>query len=320
MATGQLILSIAAIVICFFTLLAILREFHCEQEYTVDKPSKFILISTYLSIIFFLSSMVSSTINLANPPSFAQDIIDDSITIILWSIAQLFTYIIILSRIHFTLSNTRYQLKEHNYIIFTILIFVCILLCIVWILRSILYHNQYINGDISEHNIHEFSVFFVTLVEIIDLTISIFFISIFVNRLKMIINQNKLIQSKKHQTITNNMLKYWVLSLFIIISTQIVAFVACIMFVTEYIDDQTAFEVFEIMYEIFLPLNPIIITFSIFLMFETYHEYYDKRCGCCDNLAMKCFDKLSQKRKYKISSDGQLNQSLLVPNDNNNEL
>ena len=82
--------------------------------------------------------MVLNIINLAKPPTYAQDIINSAIMITLWNIGQLSTFVLIISRIHYVLKDTKFKLKEHNYIVFAILIFVCILLCIVWILRSIL--------------------------------------------------------------------------------------------------------------------------------------------------------------------------------------
>ena len=55
------------------------------------------------------------------------------------------------------------------------------------------------------------------------------------------------------------------------------------------------------MYGILLPINPIIIALCIFLMFETFHDYYDKRCAFCDTFAIDCFEKMfERKRRYKV--------------------
>ena len=229
----------------------------------------------------------------------------------MWSVAQLSVFVMIIGRMHYVLKDTKFELKEANYIIFTILIFVCVLLCILWILRSILYYDLYTKGNISQKGVHEFSVIFVIFVEIIDLIISIFFIVVFIKRLKLIINHHKFAPSAKLSDIRNKLLKYWVLSLFMIGFTQIIALILCLLFITDYVGASVANNIFVNIYGICLPLNPMISAICIFLMFQTYHEYYDKRCGCCDNRAMRCFDKMSEnKAKYKLTS-GSLNQSLL---------
>ena len=142
----QLILSAIALVACILLLGVLIFEFHFKKDYIVEKPNKLILISSYIAAIFFSGSMISNIVNLADPHSFAQDIINGTITITFWSIAQLSVFVLIIARIHYVLRNTKFELKEANYIIFGILIFVCVLLCILWILRSILYYHLYING------------------------------------------------------------------------------------------------------------------------------------------------------------------------------
>eukprot|EP00484_Ammonia_sp_Unknown_P020804 CAMPEP_0197026328 /NCGR_PEP_ID=MMETSP1384-20130603/6440_1 /TAXON_ID=29189 /ORGANISM="Ammonia sp." /LENGTH=266 /DNA_ID=CAMNT_0042454971 /DNA_START=19 /DNA_END=815 /DNA_ORIENTATION=+ len=265
---------------------------------------------TYIVLLLFLSSMICSTINEAKPPSFAEDIIQDSLTMIFWSLAQLFTFGLILSRVHYTLKSSKYQLKEANYIIFTIVVFVCVLMTIVWILRSVLYRYQYLHGDISQHGIHEFSLFFVIFVEIVDLMVAAFFVGLFVKRLKLLVNEQMAAEAKLLQSMRNKMLKYWVLTVCIIIATQLIYFMVSLSFITEYIGDNAANKVLGVMYGILLPLNPSICAICIFLSFDTYHEYYDRGCGCCDDRALRCFTSRSHP-KYHLNT-GELQQSLLL--------
>eukprot|EP01084_Bolivina_argentea_P053748 98624_1 len=309
----QMIITMIALIAVIITFCVLIREFHCEKQYTVIQPPKSILIPTYCAIIFLFVSMLSSVINIGINPPFLLDLVNDTVTIMTWVIGHLFVFIIIMTRLHYISSSTNYQLIEHNYIIFGILIFVGVLLCIVWILRSILYYTQYKTGNISQKGLQEFGFFFVITVAIIDLIISTFFVGIFINKLIHIAKDSKINKSLNQEEVRSAITKHWILSVIIIVSTQIIAFILCMVFLTAYIGYNISNQIFTIMYDMSLPLNPIIICVCLFLMFQTYQEHYDKTCMICDNTAMNCFDNISEtkpKKKYKLK-DNTLRQSLL---------
>jgi len=288
-----LLLSVLALSVCGGSLCILLREFHTETESAYNPPPSKIRIYSHCAILSFLASTIASIVDAATDPSFAQQIINNTAISISWSIGQFFVFTAILTRIHFALKDTKHQLREWNYIIFGVIILICILLCIVWILRSILYYNRYQSGSISKGIIHEFGCFFTITVEVIDVVASIFFIFLFVTKLRVIEHANT--KSNTPLRIRKLMTKYWVLALVIIILTQIIYLILCLIFITQYIGADTASSVFTEMFVVLLPVNIVAVCICILLTFAAFEKRYDKWCTVCNDAAISCFAKLEKR-------------------------
>ena len=302
-----LFLSVCALLTCIVSLCVLLREFHTETKWAFNPPAPKIRCYSYCAIVSFVASTIASIIDAADNPSFAQEILNDTAISICWSIGQFFVFTVILTRIHYTLQDTKHRLHDRHYIIFGVIILICILLCIVWILRSILYYHRYRSGTISKNGVHEFSVFFVITVEVISVIASAFFIFIFISKLRVIEHDNN--ESATPLRIRKQMTKYWVLSLIIIISTQIMYFMLCLIFVTRYFEADTASAVFTEMFVVLLPGNIVAVCICILLLFTAFEKRYDRSCVVCNDAAISCFAKLEKRTTM-------LNVSLLEDQDN----
>eukprot|EP01083_Nonionella_stella_P019681 54648_1 len=307
----ELVLTVTALVTICGVLFILLREFHWKKE-DMAHPPPTILVLTYAAIILLLTSMISSILNIAKETSFLSDIIDNTVTTIAWCLAQLLAYSIIMLRIRHITSNTPLALQERNYIVFTILVLICVLLCIVWILRSILYYNQYRKDHMARRTLQEVSMFVVVTVEIIDIIVSLFFVSIFVTRFKMLATNAMHTVNQNHAQ--GIMVKYWMLTFIIIVFAQIMWLLLSLLFVTDYIGGDQAANTIEDIYSIVCPINAIILCICLCLMFQAFDRFYGNQCHFCDTMIRRCFGiKFMEKAQYK-AKDTELKQSLLDDN------
>jgi len=297
-----LVLSVCALLLCFISLCLLIRQFHTERSSAYSPPPAKVRRYSYCALLSFLASTIASIIDAADDPSFAQEILNDAAITISWSFGQFFVFTVMLTRIHYTLKGTKHALHDHNYVVFGVLILVSILLSVVWIMRSTLYYTKYSSGDIDENTVHIFGVFFVSTTYIIDVVASIFFVVIFVAKLRVIEFVNN--ESATPLRIRKQMTKYWVLSLIIIINTQIIFFILSLIFITRYFGAVTAASVFTEMFVLLLPINIVTVISCLLLMFSVFEKQYDRRCRICNDAAVSCFAKLEKRTSM-------LNRSLL---------
>ena len=102
------------------------------------------------------------------------------------------------------------------------------------------------------------------------------------------------------------MTKYFVLSLIATISTQIECLLLCINWLGVYFERGYVNQVSAWMIEIVFPLDCIINTICLFLLFEINKDIYNKWCSGCHSCMGLCFRRNTERKIRKTMSSMKL--------------
>merc|ERR1712228_954705 len=109
--------------------------------------------------------------------------------------------------------------------------------------------------------------------------------------------------------ILRSLTRFWVLSLLVLMSTQCVLLLLCLLFIYDFVGDSATAQGFTNAFVIALPLNIVTVCVCVALTFEAFEGRYRSACGMCDDAAIWCYVKLATKRQNTTASG--LKQSLL---------
>ena len=313
-------------VIITTTFIILVFRIHCTYSY--NTPSKSIRNLAYLAIICFIISMTTgvSTIFISYSNinwTYTKYAICNIFIVISWNCAQILIYISLLHRIFDTFRATKYELSQFNLICFAILICLYILCCISWIISTILnisHDKKHVfdtNDDIFNFEGFGIGDFYALGIEILDLLICIFLITMFIKKMVSLtvdLNDNvfgsgSICNDDHHETSLNDhqrkllniMTKYFILSLIATISTQIECLLLCInWFFNLYFDDGMMIQITSWIIEIVFPLDCMINSLCIFLLFDINKDLYNKWCKLCHFCCLEfCFKKNTEKKIKK---------------------
>ena len=318
-----LILSCISLLFCLVILVSLIHSNHFSQSNHQTKP--IVLNISYLTIISYL---LSNGFHIAKHIS--ADKIDDgnaenmtistqiinAIIPTTWNLAQLFIYILLILRLHFSFIGTKYEIKKPIYLIFIVLIILYIVCCtaytIFWATMPNIHHWTLSLMEIE----HSIAKLYAICGEIIDFVISVLLICLFIKKMTNVTadlhsNYSKRFMDDRMDKINNEQklllditAKYFILSFIATLWTQITIFL-CSLAVILYFYAPNALILYNIvwfLYLVFFYADGIINPLCLYLLFETNKELYERVCHGCHAWARLCFRRITE-RKVKNNKD-----------------
>ena len=215
-----------------------------------------------------------------------------------WHIGEIFTYILLMLRVHYAFKDTEYATSRRVNITFFSLLCIYILCIAVFIIGSVVALLVLDNYSDEVYFIIPWAIGS----EIGDLLITIFLICLFVKKMVLFAaNMHNLFMEEPNELnqqqkgLLNVMTKYFLLSTIATLTTQVVIvleFIGVFQSVFFHIDN----EALGIANPFALILQLYTNNICLFLTFDVNDRLYTKLCKCCNKMVMVHFERITQKK------------------------
>ena len=221
-----------------------------------------------------------------------------------WCLAQGMVYFLFMLRLYYSFYLTRYALTQRLIISFTVLLIIYGICVILFVINKIMYISNFDAAATA------FTISYAIGIEIIDLIISIFLITVYSQKMIKVtadshinelshtqFNANMILpMSQQQHTRLDKTAKLFILSFITTIWSQ----VAFSMFTIAVIKSNFKSSVYETD-RVFFYGDGIINPICLFLMFDFNHGLYEKICGKCHRFwVIVCQYKTSKKIKQDL--------------------
>ena len=333
----SIILAALSVLICVVIIISLIYSNYIRQPLIYTKP--IVLRITFTTIIAYILSnslhLIRNTLSTENPTVIESF---NTITLLIWNIAQMFIYLLLMLRLHHAFNGTKYAISKQMYITFIILMVLYSIATIIFIIHKVVFVEEEEKNERVDTIDIDLGTTYAVAVEIIDFIISVVLIVLFTIKMMQVtvdlhnnaddrfINDqfNKLnIQQKYLLDVTA---KYFILSFIATLWTQITFVLYLIFWIFINEDGLRAVvsggnHVIHFIFLVFFYVDGIINPICLYLLFENNDKLYRKWCHGCHSLARLCFRKRTKReidrrekgiiRQYTVQSDPLLEVHLL---------
>ena len=314
-------LSILSMITCIILVASLIHSHHSHKATHYQTETKLSVLSmTYLAIFSYILMDISQIAE----NSFSLDtwgrIVCRLLKICFWCLAQLFLYNLLILRLHYSFNGTKYAISKKVYIIYVLLIFSFLFLSLASLIGySIgIVHDDQIELD-ATHGAFQIGL------EVTDLSMSVFLIILFVNKMIHVTVDLHAYQSdifiddqvsrfnENQKILLNITAKYFVLSSIATVWTQMASLVMLIAWICEVFGSEDAYDAVDVLVNVTLFLDGIANPICLFLIFEVNDKWYRRGCSGCHAFARLCFRRCTQRkvRKKYSTFDNDLQLNLL---------
>eukprot|EP01084_Bolivina_argentea_P013172 24689_1 len=301
--------------ICAFVCIVILIQAILKKSVNENIDKKIVYL-TYGSVAAFGLSMLVFAVSNTMYMSYSRRNCICAITttvayLLLYTMSQILIYWLLIIRIYQTFHGTKYALSNHIKIPFSLLL---IIFCMCGIAGTItdLYGYSCTQDIIDLKQFFVFSSMYSFGTEVIDFIITVFLVILFIKKLLIVttdINDNEShlfvnneisILNNQQKMLLNIITKFFVLTLFATLATQIDILLITIVTIIDINDDSEETSlIINRMYWILRPIDCVINGICLHLMLETNDNDYRKICRGCDAYMRLCCKRIAKKSVKK---------------------
>eukprot|EP01084_Bolivina_argentea_P160777 279948_1 len=243
-----------------------------------------------------------------------------AVSVICYSFAQAFLYILLMLRIYYAFNNTKYQISRQIYVLFIFLLVLYGLCSLTGVIHYIAAAEYEANASEFwfKYDVDSFGTFVIGT-EIIDLMISILLIALFIqtilkvtfdistNQSEVFIDAQIAKLNDEQKLLLDISAKYFILSFVATFWTQLTAFLWMLYWIVTYFQYMTLASICLNVFVIALTLDAIINPICLYLILDVNDSKYQMICGRCHSLARLCCRRCTRKkvvRSYNVQNDG----------------
>eukprot|EP01084_Bolivina_argentea_P235335 396022_1 len=306
------VLGIICVLICIIVLIDMFR-----RKLLNSGIHKNVVYFTNGSIGCFLVSLLAYTVSniMANKEKSNWILVVTlyNIYLLFWTIGQIFIYWLLLLRLYFAFADTNYALSKHYYILFSVLMFIFFICCVSGLIGNILEGQYYYNNNskIKEQTFYNFFSLYAFGTELTDLLITVLLVTLFIKKLLMVttdmsanqcdrfVNNESAILNIEQKMLLNVVTKFFILTLFATIATQIDIALATIAFIALRCGSIKGYHIAHYLYWWLRPIDCAINSICLYLLPETSDGNYKKICKGCDAYIRLCCKRITKQRIKK---------------------
>lgn len=305
-------LGFLSIIICSIPLLASINNKSINTQHILTK----ILVLTYGSIGCYVCAMIFFTIGnvfLISKPLIGFILI--GLFAVSYIISQVLIYWLLMFRVYHTFKDSIYAPHRCTYILFAVMV----ILFAISSLLGIVYNYLVVlaPSTLDEQVLDHLGVWVASTRQLIDFFTTVYLITLFIKLLLKVtvdINDDRIDEESmesgliviqldaSQEVLLNVMTRFFVLTLFATLSTQINLWIGTVSLLSNYFD---AYHVYVSTFALrwwLIPFDCMVNSVCLYLMLEANHTQYTMMCSKCDNRSRVCCHRMA-KRWIKRSYD-----------------
>ena len=228
----------------------------------------------------------------------------NGLLVTLYQAAEMSMFVLLMSRHYFVFADTVYASPDSVYLVFALLLLLYFVFVLAWVGSCSVYigHLYYSGDTVSFATFSVSAVVSVLGIEVVDLVLSLFLILAFIEKMLSVTvrlsdEHSTCLLNEKQQRLLDCVSKYFVLSFVATLSTQLASLLWSLYWLAYIVQNAEMQGVLgDWLWPTLLPLDCVVNTVCLFLIFERNTKWYHVMCWRCHACVVRCFRKTTTRK------------------------